>query len=378
MRSRPYSRSSRSWTNDLHVQHAEKSAAKAEPERPGRLGLVVQRGVVQTQLRKSLAKGLEVVGIGWEHSGVHLGPHFLEPRQWPRRRTPLQRQRVAYGGALDVLDTGDDESDLSGAERVLVLRLRRENAQLVDLVCAAGGHDADLGAKLQPARNDPHERHHPEIVVEPGVDDQRLQRAVGIAARRRDARNQGFEQIRDALAGLGADQQRIVGLDADDVLDLVHHPLRVGARQVDLVEHRQHLEPLVDGRVAVGDALRLDALGGIDHQQRALAGRQRAGHLVGEVHVPRRIDEIQLVLPSVARAVVEAHALGLDGDAALALQIHRIEHLVGHLAIAQPAANLDETVGERRLAVIDVGDDGEISYVIHRLRSQTIREWSSQ
>ena len=47
--------------------------------------------------------------------------------------------------------------------------------------------------------------------------------------------------------------------------------------------------------VAVGDALRLDALRGIDHQQRPFAGRQAARDLVGEVHVPRGIDQIELI-----------------------------------------------------------------------------------
>ena len=72
-------------------------------------------------------------------------------------------------------------------------------------------------------------------------------------------------------------------------------PLRFGRRQVDLVQYRHHFQALLDGGVAVGDALRLDALRGIDHQQRALAGRQRARHLVGEIHMPGRIDEIELV-----------------------------------------------------------------------------------
>ena len=54
----------------------------------------------------------------------------------------------------------------------------------------------------------------------------------------------------------------------------------------------------------------------------------------------------------------------LDGDAALALEIHRVEHLRFHLARLQRAGQLEEAVGERRLAVIDVGDDGEVADVL--------------
>ncbi len=41
----------------------------------------------------------------------------------------------------------------------------------------------------------------------------------------------------------------------------------------------------VQRQVQVGQRLRLDALGGVDQQHRALAGLQRARHLVGEVDV---------------------------------------------------------------------------------------------
>ncbi len=152
---------------------------------------------------------------------------------------------------------------------------------------------------------------------------------------RRNARDQGLEQLLNALAGLGAHPQRIPRLETDDLLDLHDDPLRLGRGQVDLVQHREHLQPLLDRGVAVGHALGLDPLRGIHHQQRALAGGQRARDLVGEIHVPGRVDEIELVDLAVRRLVIQRHALGLDGDAALTLQIHGVEHLLRHLALAQ-------------------------------------------
>ena len=83
----------------------------------------------------------------------------------------------------------------------------------------------------------------------------------------------------------------------------------------------------------------------------------------------RRVDEIQLVGLAVSRRVRERGGLRLDRDAALALDVHRIEHLGLHLAIGQAAATLDDPVGQRALAVVDVGDDGEVSDVIHEGRS---------
>ena len=56
------------------------------------------------------------------------------------------------------------------------------------------------------------------------------------------------------------------GVEADHLLDLLPHPLGLGARQVDLVQHRDDLEVVVERQVDVGQRLRLDALRGVDHQ----------------------------------------------------------------------------------------------------------------
>ena len=80
----------------------------------------------------------------------------------------------------------------------------------------------------------------------------------------------------------------------------------IGLRQVHLVEHRDDLDAEVERGVAVGDRLRLDALAGVDDQQRAFAGRQRPAHFVREVDVAGRIDQVELVDAAVARLVVAA------------------------------------------------------------------------
>ena len=51
----------------------------------------------------------------------------------------------------------------------------------------------------------------------------------------------------------------------------------------------------------------------------------------------------------------------LDGDAALALEIHGVEDLGFHLARLERAGELEEAIGQRRLAVVDVGDDREVA-----------------
>jgi len=80
--------------------------------------------------------------------------------------------------------------------------------------------------------------------------------------------------------------------------------------------------------------------------------------------VARRVDEIQLVQPAVPRVVVHANGVELDGDAALALQVHGVEHLLAHQPFVERARELDEPVGEGGLPVVDVGHDAEVADVV--------------
>ncbi len=116
------------------------------------------------------------------------------------------------------------------------------------------------------------------------------------------------------------------------------------------------------GEKGVGDGLRFDALAGVHHQQRAFARGKRAGNLVGEIHVTRRIDQVEAISVSVFRVVVQADAFGLDGDAALALQIHGVEYLFVHLALGERAGHFQQAVRKRGLTVVDMRDDAEIAY----------------
>ena len=77
------------------------------------------------------------------------------------------------------------------------------------------------------------------------------------------------------------------------------------------------------------------------------------------------VNEVQLVADAVFGGVVERDALRLDGDAAFTLQVHGVEHLRLHLALLEAAAHLDEAVRQGGLAVVDVGDDGEIANILH-------------
>jgi hypothetical protein len=59
--------------------------------------------------------------------------------------------------------------------------------------------------------------------------------------------------------------------------------------------------------------------------------------------------------------VLDGDGGGLDGDAALALEVHGVEELLLGLAVGDGVGVLEQAVGEGGLAVVDVGDDGEVS-----------------
>ena len=65
------------------------------------------------------------------------------------------------------------------------------------------------------------------------------------------------------------------------------------AGQVDLIDDRQDLQTVIHRQIAVGKGLRLDALRGIDDEDRALTGGKRPADFIVEVHVTGGIDQIE-------------------------------------------------------------------------------------
>ena len=90
---------------------------------------------------------------------------------------------------------------------------------------------------------------------------------------------------------------------------------------------------LINRLIDVGQRLRLNPLGGIHHEKRALARRQAPADLIGEVDMPRRIHQVQHIGFAIRGRIVQPYGLRLDGDAALFLDIHRVEHLFLHLSV---------------------------------------------
>ena len=347
--------------DDLHVEQPQKSHAEAEAQRHGGLGRPRERGVVHAQLLQGVAQVLVVLVVYGEDAGVdhRLGLAI----SWQRLRAGAGgvRERVAHAYGLGVLEARDDEADLADAELAHELLGRALDAHAVHEEALAGLHHLQLVALLDVSVEDAHRGHHATVLVEVGVQDEGLERRVVVAGGRRDEHDDGLEQVVDALARLAGDAHGVVGRDGEVLLDLLPHAVGLGARQVDLVDRGHDVEVRVHREVGVGDGLRLHALRGVHHQHRALARREAAGDLVGEVHVARRVDEVELVGLAVVGIIGHADGVGLDRDAALPLDVHRVQQLGLHVALLHRVGELEDAVRDGRLAVVDVRNDREVA-----------------
>ena len=77
--------------------------------------------------------------------------------------------------------------------------------------------------------------------------------------------------------------------------------------------------------------------------------------------MPWGIDQVENVLLTIRRLVVHTGSLELDSDPAFPLQLHIVEELLLHIPIGHRAGVLQQPVSQRRLAVVNMGNDAEIS-----------------
>ena len=181
-------------------------------------------------------------------------------------------------------------------------------------------------------------------------------RAVEVQGLHRDQVDHALELV------LAADRNlHQHGVAAELLLELLHDRLGIRPGAVHLVDERQprHVVPL---HLAVdGDRLRLHAAHRAQHQHRAVQHAQAPLHLDGEVDVPRRVDQVDLVVVPLDRGGGAG-----DRDAALALQVHVVHG--GAVAVAADVFDLVDAAGveqnplaQGRLARVDVGGDADVA-----------------
>ena len=353
--------------HDLHVKKPEESAAETEAESQGALVVERERRVVQMQLLKPRLDLLELVRGHRIDAAEDGRMDVVEAGERLRRAELRRRHRVADLDLARILHRPHDVADLARREPLDGLLARREDADLVNRRRDARAHERHVLPGRKRTVHHAHVGDDAAELVEHRIEDKRPKRRIRpLRLRRRDALHDCLEDIGAPDARLRADEKRIVHRNREDVLDLARDLLHVRARKIDLVENRHDLELRVLREVGVGDGLRLDALRGVDDEERPFARAHRAADLVGEVDVAGRVKEVEEVGLPVLRLVVHRDGVRLDGDAALALEVHRVERLLLELACADRVGQFENAVGERRLPVVDVRNDAEVADVLER------------
>ena len=154
---------------------------------------------------------------------------------------------------------------------------------------------------------------------------------------------------------------RLVGVEIEEELvHLVDDFLRACVVTIDLVDDEDDREPRLE-RLAEDEArLRQRPFARVDEEQDTVDHRQSALDLAAEVSVAGRVDDVQLDV-----ADADGRVLGEDRDALLPLEVHRVhDALVDVLVLTEGPGLPEERVDERRLAVIDVGDDRDVAKVV--------------
>ena len=187
----------------VEVQQAEKPATKSETQGRRTVFFIGQRRIVDRQLVHGRAQVFVVVGVHRVDRGEDDLFGFLIA--WNRfRRLPLQvRDRIADLDIADALDSGDDVAHLAGAELFSWIEFQLVVAQLLDGIIAAHVHEMDVVARFQRAFHDAALQNHAAVAIEMGVEDQHLQRRVGIALGSGQLVDDARQHILDAEAGFG-------------------------------------------------------------------------------------------------------------------------------------------------------------------------------
>ena len=81
--------------------------------------------------------------------------------------------------------------------------------------------------------------------------------------------------------------------------------------------------------------------------------------------MPRCVNQVETVNLTIFSLVVQRSSLRLDRNATFLFDIHRVQNLRFHLTVGQATAPLNQTIRQRGLTMVNMGDDRKVAYVLH-------------
>ena len=262
------------------------------------------------------------------------------------------------------LDTGNDISHIAAADLLCRRQPHFQHTDFVSDIFLSGIEELDLVTGMDNSVLDLEICDNASERVEHRVENQCLKRCFRVSFRCRNLLHDGIQKRRHAFSSPRGNLEHFLRIASEKVADLVGHHVRTRGIHVDLVQDRYNLQTMVNGLIQVRNRLCLNALRSIHHKQRTFTGCDGTGHLIREVHVARGIDEVQHIRFSLI-VVLHLNSMALDGDALFPLQVHIVQDLIFHLPRAQRLCKFNEPVGQCALAVVNMGNDAEISNMFH-------------
>jgi hypothetical protein len=143
----------------------------------------------------------------------------------------------------------------------------------------------------------------------------------------------------------------------EEVEDLVQDLVGTTLLAIHLVDHDHRFEIQLQRFLQNEAGLRHGPLEGVDQQQHAVGHLEHPLHLTTEIRVPGGVDQVD------AHPLIgDREVLGGDGDAAFAFEIVRVhDPLTDILPFAKNVALPQDLVDQRGLAVVHVGNDGDVA-----------------
>ena len=337
------------------MQQPKKPTTKPKPQRPRGLGLVTNTCVIESKFFETLAQVFKIVTINWVQTAKHHRLWIAVTRESLKRWRQSSCDCFTTSSLRDVFDARDEIAHFTWTKFCHGSWYWTAHADLECLMNIASLHKLHARTCVHAAMHDPNTRHHSSVLIVLRIKNKRLQRSVRIAHWCWNTRDNGVKKFGYTIAGLGRNAQYFFSRNSQNSFDLHCISIRVSRRKIDLVEHSDNLKIVFKSQITVGERLCFNALGCINNKDDAFACRERTAHLVAKVHMPWCVDEVQdMPIP------VNANILGLNGDAAFALKVHRVKVLLAHFTSIHRSGEFKDSVGEGRFAVVDVGNNREI------------------
>lgn len=150
------------------------------------------------------------------------------------------------------------------------------------------------------------------------------------------------------------------------IKDLINNPVWTRARAIDFIDHDNGLQSLCKGFHGDEAGLRHGAVNCVDQQQHRIHHGQHAFHFAAEIGMARGVDDIDTEVVAGAFVIPgNGRVLRQNGNASFLFLIVGIHHAFDFAgAFAEGAGLLQELVDEGGFAMVNVGDDGDVTDIL--------------